>query len=394
MMQTVKLGTICKMQSGGTPRRGTDLYYKGGTIPWAKIGDIENAQNGWIYETEEKITELGLESINNRIFPKGTLFFAMYGSVGKTSLAGTMMSSNQAILGIQPNKNILDVKYLNYWLKSKIKDFENQSRGVALKNLSATIMKNQSIPLPPLETQKKIAAILDKADELRQNDLKILEKYDQLAQSVFLEMFGDPVLNPKDWSIVTLGDISKKITKGESPHWQGFGYLSEGVRFITSENVRLGYLNTLNSKFISEKFHSKLIRSQLKPYDILVNLVGASIGRGAIVTPDILPANINQAVAKIELNPLLVIPRFILCQIITPQIQGSLIGNKVEGARANISLKDVADLQIVNPPIEVQQKFCEIINKIDKQKSIGKESCNQSEDLFQSLLQRAFMGKL
>ena len=189
-------------------------------------------------------------------------------------------------------------------------------------------------------------------------------------------------------------NISELVTKGSSPKWQGFKYIKKGVRFITSENVRLGYLDCSKDKFVPEEFHKKLGRSQLKENDLLVNLVGASIGRGALVTKELLPANINQAVAKIELDLNLVNPKFLLNQVITPQIQGRLIGNKVEGARANISLKNVRELKILYPPIQRQNQFAERIQAIEAQKAQAEASLAQAEDLFQALLQKAFKGEL
>jgi type I restriction enzyme S subunit len=109
--EKVKLSELCNMNSGGTPRRGTLEYY-GGEVPWAKISDIENAIGGEIFTTEEYITHDGLKSIGNKIFPKGTLLLAMYGSVGKTAIAGVDLSTNQAILGIRiKDPTRLNIKY-------------------------------------------------------------------------------------------------------------------------------------------------------------------------------------------------------------------------------------------------------------------------------------------
>jgi type I restriction enzyme S subunit len=257
-----------------------------------------------------------------------------------------------------------------------------------------SVVKSIPIPLPPLATQKKIAAILDAADAYRQKTKALIGKYEQLGQSLFLEMFGDPVVNPKGWDVRKLGDVSKVITKGESPKWQGYAYTDKGIRFITSENVRLGYLDNSKDKFVPLKFHEKLIRSQLKEDDLLINLVGASIGRGALVKSNALPANINQAVSKIELNLELIDPIFLLQQIITPQIQGLLIGNKVEGARANISLKNVRELKIIYPPLLVQKEYIRKFKLVQVQKAKAEESLGKAEALFGVLLQRAFKGEL
>lgn len=388
-MKTVKLGTICEMQSGGTPRRGTTLYYKDGTIPWAKIGDIENSQNGWIFETEEKITELGLKSINNRLFPKGTLLFAMYGSVGKTSFAGTEMSSNQAILGIRPHRNILDVKYLNYWIKSRIKDFESQSRGVALKNLSATIMKDQSIPLPPLQVQRSLIAILDKADELRQNDKKILEKYDQLAHNVFIEMFGDTYLNNNGWEVRTLSEIvinDKIITYGIV---QAGPNIPDGIPYIRTGDIVDGKILTNQLLKTSAQIAKSYERSKCNSGDIIMS-IRATVGTCAILPESLNGANLTQGTARISVNHEIANPVYIYYALKSRGIQKKI---KIETKGATfkeITLGRLRSIQIPIPPLDIQNKFAGLIANIDQQKLLSIQSLQKSEELFQSLLQRAF----
>lgn len=184
------------MKSGGTPSRKNPSFYEG-DIPWAKISDLESSPDGYIYDTEEHISQEGLDAIRNRFFPEGTLFLAMYGSVGKTAISKIPLSTNQAILGINIEENEkLDLQYLQYWFRTIRKRLLNRAVGGTLQNISLGIVKELEIPLPPLPTQKKIAAILDAADAYRQKTKALIAKYDELTQSLFLDMFGDPVTNP------------------------------------------------------------------------------------------------------------------------------------------------------------------------------------------------------
>jgi type I restriction enzyme S subunit len=164
MIKVVKLSTLCKMQSGGTPSRSNLNYYEG-DFPWAKISDLEKSDDGYIYETEEHITQDALKSINNRQFSPGTLLLAMYGSVGKTAITKIHLTTNQAILGINIlDDNILDIKYLKFWFSTIKERLLNRAVGAALPNISLGIVKDLEIPLPPLPQQQKIANILDAAD--------------------------------------------------------------------------------------------------------------------------------------------------------------------------------------------------------------------------------------
>ena len=206
-MRNMALKDLCIMKSGGTPSRKNPSFYEG-EIPWAKISDLEFSPDGYIHDTKEHITQEALASINNRFFDAGTLFLAMYGSVGKTGISKIPMTTNQAILGINiKEKDLLDIDYLKYWFKTIKKRLLNRAVGAALPNISLTIVKELKIPLPPLDQQKKIAAILDSADAYRQKTKALIEKYDALTQSLFLDMFGDPVSNPKGWGILRFDEL-------------------------------------------------------------------------------------------------------------------------------------------------------------------------------------------
>lgn len=155
-----------------------------------------------------------------------------------------------------------------------------------------------------------------------------------------------------------------------------------------------GKIDCSEPKFIPERFHQKLNRSQLRANDILINLVGASVGRTCMVPESILPANINQAVAVISLNDKVCNPFFLLSQLLDQSIQRSLLGQAVESARANISLTNIRDLSVLVPPMEYQTRwkhFCEQQKLIYEKEA---QSAKELNNLFDSLLQRAFRGEL
>jgi type I restriction enzyme S subunit len=177
--------SILKMTSGGTPSRGNHEFY-GGNIPWLKSGELQDNTN--IVDSEEKITEKAVEKSSAKIFPIGTVLFAMYGATaGKIGILGIEASTNQAVAGMIPVAEKLDNKFLYYFLMKKREDIIAQAWGGAQPNLSQTILKRFSIPLPPLAEQQKIVTRLDALSEklrtlreLQQSQLEDMKKLEKV----------------------------------------------------------------------------------------------------------------------------------------------------------------------------------------------------------------------
>ena len=281
------LEDVCSIQSGGTPSRGTDSYWVG-SIPWAKISDLEASGDGYISDTEEHISEEGLEAIRGRIFDDGTLLFAMYGSVGKAAIVRGSVSTNQAILGIKPDASRLDLSYLKFWLRSQQHKFDQDAQGVAQKNLSAGYVRSLEIPLPPLPEQKRIAAILDKADAIRRKRQQAIQLADDFLRAVFLDMFGDPVTNPKGFKIRFLGDFyidGKNGTKC-GPFGSALKkdeYTESGIPIWGMDNITLsGEFIDAPSQWVSEEKYRELESYSLCQGDVIISRAG-TVGKMGVV---------------------------------------------------------------------------------------------------------------
>lgn len=266
--------------------------------------------------------------------------------------------------------------------------------GGSLLRARPAFVAKLEIPLPPVAEQRRLAEILDAAEGLRAKRRRALAALDTLTQSLFLSLFGDPVTNPMDWKKVSLEDIVERVTKGESPKWQGFEYQDEGALFVTSENVRLGSIDLVSPKFIPLEFNQKLNRSELRAGDILINLVGASIGRSCVFPGYHCPANINQAVAVVTINESLIDRGYLANFLLSERGQLMLLNNRVEGARANISLADIRELALPLPPLALQREFSRQVFAVEKLKASHRRSLAELDALFASLQSRAFAGEL
>ena len=391
-MEKVKLKDICSMQSGGTPSRSKSEFYTG-NIPWAKISDLEKSNDGYIYETEEHITDEALKSINNRFFKVGTLLLAMYGSVGKTAISKIDLSTNQAILGINiVDEKKVDIKYLRYWFTTIKEQLLNRAVGAALANISLGIVKELEIPLPNLATQQRIAAILDQADAIIQNNRAIVQKYDALTQSLFLDMFGDPVKNEKGWEKVK-GSLIYQV-KGRVG-WKGYkktDLRESGAYVIGATHIdKFGYINLTNPVYISDEKFLESPEIIIEKNDLIFVQRGNTIGKIGLVRDVLERATINPVV--VILRPK-VSPYFLLYLLLNKSILNKIIEINSGSAQPMITQNSMNEYQFINPPLELQNQFAERIQAIEAQKQQAQLELAKSEELFQSLLQRAFKGEL
>ena len=390
-MEKVKLKDICSMQSGGTPSRSKSEFYTG-NIPWAKISDLEKSNDGYIYETEEHITEEALKSINNRFFKVGTLLLAMYGSVGKTAIAKIDLSTNQAILGINIiDKNNVDIKYLRYWFTTIKEQLLNRAVGAALANISLGIVKELEIPLPSLATQQRIAAILDQADAIIQNNRAIVQKYDALTQSLFLDMFGDPVRNEKGWEKDILKNVCTKITDGthDTPE-----RLNKGIKFITGKHIKPFFVDYENSDYVTKEIHMEIYKRCNPEFeDILYTNIGVNFATAALNVVDYEFSMKNVALLKYKRN---IINGYYLTFLLNNANFKDRLKKAfgIGGAQQFLSLSNIKKIEIHFPPIQLQNQFAERVAMIEAQKQQAQLELAKSEELFASLLQKAFKGEL
>jgi type I restriction enzyme S subunit len=249
------------------------------------------------------------------------------------------------------------------------------------------------IPLPPLLTQKKIADILDAADAHRQKTKQLLAKYDELAQSIFLDMFGDPVTNPKGWEVKKLEEVCEKITDGthHSPESK-----TEGAPYVTAKHVKPFKLNFLSKPtYISWQDHEAIYkRCSPKKGDVLYIKDGATTGIACINTfkEEI---SLLSSLALIQTKRHLLNPDFLCFWLNYENMKAQLLTIWMSGAAIQrFTLKKIKSFEIIIPPIEMQERFSLIINENEKSKSIMNKEIKESEHLFNSLLQKAFKGEL
>ena len=253
-------------------------------------------------------------------------------------------------------------KYLYYALKSA--KIPNTGYNRHFKWL-----KDVELNYPDSVKQEKIVDILDRFSYVIEKRKAELCSLDELIKARFVEMFGDPVINSKNLPVVTLGELSELITKGASPCWQGFSYTDDSSQtlFITSENIREGYIDLSSPKYIEDGFNEKQRRSVIRKGDFLINIVGASIGRAAQFNLDC-KANMNQAAALVRVKDNRIKNKYLLIYLNSDRAKRMYDSMKSDTGRANLSLQEISDLNILLPAVDKQIEFENFVAQVDKSK--------------------------
>ncbi len=393
MLKKVKIGDLGEIYTGNTPSKKINEFYDSQDIMFIKP-DILSFDISNISDSNEYISEKAREKA--RIIPKDSLLVSCIGNIGKLGINNEEASFNQQINAIVHNDRIASSKYLAYLLRYNQKKLEAIANAPVVPIINKSQFSDFEILIhEELDLQNKIVDILDKAQALIDKRREQIEALDELVKSKFIEMFGDSISNPKNIPQVALKELSTLITKGASPNWQGIEYVDDDTQtlFVTSENVREGYIDLSKKKYLMDEFNKKQRRSVLQKGDFLINIVGASIGRAAQFNLEV-KANINQAVALVRLKDGIINDKYLLTYLNSPKALQMYESMQVSVARANLSLQNINDLEILLPPIELQNKFEDFVKQVDKLKLEIEKSLKELEDNFNSLMQRAFKGEL
>ena len=299
---------------------------------------------------------------------------------------------------LAPNTTLFNPKFFYFYLLS----LHIPSRGY---NRHFKLLKEQRILRPPIPEQHNIAHILSKIQSAIEAREKIIQTTTELKKALMQKLFteglkGEPQketeigLAPESWEIKKLGDYATLITKGASPKWQGFNYCENGVMFIRSQNIGWGDVIKTGSTYLPETFNKTQKRSILKADDVLVNLVGASIGRVAVAPREFEGANINQAVALVRVKKESYPPKFIMYFLLTDMGQ-FLIKRQVKAiARGNISLEDVSNFFVPMPTISEQEEIVNTLTMIDEKHKFVIAKKQILINLFSSMLHHLMTGQI
>jgi len=344
----------------------------------------KNIQNGTLKLDDVSFISVGdyekLFSIKSKAIRRpqtGDLLLGIIGTFGNVYLYTDQdyFGISSSIAVIRPDQNDLSSDFLKYYIQSREFQFYQEAYGGGSVQgyINIPTIKCLPLPLPPLQEQKAIASVLSSFDdkiELLRKQNQTLEK---IAQTLFKHWFvdfnfpdenGHPYKDsggkmipselgaiPEGWEVGSIDQISSKVTKGTTPTTLGKQFVLSGVRFLKAESICdvSGSLD-LKPTFIDKETHETMKRSQLKEGDLLISIAG-TIGRMAVVSREIIPANINQALALVRPGTTRISSNFLRLYLCQPQVRNNLFSNTVEAVQANLSLTSIKELAMVIPAI-------------------------------------------
>ena len=284
-MKYTTIGESCSVVSGGTPSRSKNEFWKDGTIPWIKIGNIKSK---YVNAYDELITEQGLNNSSAKLLEKGTILYTIFATLGEVGILDIEACTNQAIAGITINDSRITTDYLYYYLKSKKNYVNNIGRGVAQNNINLTTLKKFEIALINVDKQLNIVNTLGKIERIIVLKKKEIQYLDLLVRARFVELFGDPLTNPLKLKTKIMTEVCEIIDgdRGKNYPVADDFKKEDYCLFLNAKNVTCEGFNFDTCMFISKEKDKQLRKGKLTRGDIVLTTRG-TLGNLAFYTDDV-----------------------------------------------------------------------------------------------------------
>ena len=331
------------------------------------------------------------KDIKGIIVPKDTIVFAKIGEalkLNRRSITSTECLIDNNMLGICPKNQIVRTKYFYYFLKQL--KMQNLAETTTVPSVKKSTLENVIINIPPLQNQLHIENILNTVSNIISNYQKELTQLDLLTQSLFVEMFGDTVINPLGWEEHKLEEYIDFLTSG-SRGWAKYFVNEENELFLTIKNVKNNKIVLDDIQYIKAPKNKEAERTKVKCGDLLISIT-ADLGRTGVIDKDISSrgAYINQHLSLVRLDQNRINPQYISYYLETDAGKRQFCSKNQNGVKAGLNFDAIKSLNIIVPPIELQDDFVKNIYFIDKHKSVVQKSLDETQLLFDSLMQKYF----
>ena len=382
-----RLDEIFDLQMGKTPSRNNADYWTDGQYDWVSIADLGSYQK-YVEDTKERISALAVQESGIKSVPANTVIMSFKLSLGKTAITQEPVYTNEAIMAFIPTEKYAVLPDYFYYLFSAKDWTKGTNRAVMGTTLNKATLGAVSITDPPIDEQRKIAAILDKVSDLIAKRRQQLDKLDEMVKARFVEIFGEPDENPKHWQEDELSH-HLKVIGGYA--FKSDGFTDEGIPVLRIGNINSGHFLPVNMVYWPDDL--ALARYKVFPGDLVMSLTGTvgkdDYGNVCILGADYDEYYLNQRNAKLSIERSL--NKCYFSELLKfPRIKKRLTGISRGIRQANISNKDILTLRVPMPPIELQEQFAAFVEQTEKTKIIISHSLEKLETLKKALMQEYF----
>ena len=390
---TAALRDVCDIVSGSTPLTSEKTFW-GGNILWTTPKDLSDLDGAYLDSPPRTITEEGLKSCAASLLPKNSVLLSSRAPIGLVAINTVPMATNQGFKSLVPDRQKLDSKFLYHWLKSRTSFLQGLGNGATFKEISKAVVERIEIPLPPLNEQRRIAAILDKADALRRKrrDAELL--IGELSDARFVSMFGLCKPSRAKWPTSKVSEVGKvQLGRQRAPKYQTGKFRKPYVRVANVYEDRIDTADILQMDFNENDFRDY----KLEYGDILLNEGQSTelVGRPAMWRSEIEDCCFQNTLVRFQVDRERVAPEFALALFLRYFRAGEFakISSKTSSV-AHLGAGRFALMPFPLPPIKLQREFAEGVIAINKLKDQYRANTLQIDALFSSLQHRAFSGQL
>ena len=370
-----KLGEICEIVSGSTPKTSIPEYWDG-DIKWITPAEISD-ESYIVEDSTRHITELGVQKTGLTPFPKGTVILSSRAPIGKVAIAGCEMYCNQGFKNLICS-DIIDNRYLYWFLKGNTEYLNSLGRGATFKEISKKIVSEIEINVPSIEKQRAAVKILEKVSGIITIRKRELQSFDNLIKARFVEVFKQGY--PED-SLLNLCNIIDY--RGKTPE-----KVESGLPFITAKNIKMHKMSMEPREYISKETYDKvMVRGFPKEGDVVFT-TEAPLGNVCRIPHFDTEFYIGQRIVTLQTEKL--IPAYLEYAVSTEDFKRKYMEKSSGSTVTGIRVRLLEKLTIPVPPIELQKQFADFVNQVDKSKFEVQRSLDEAQKLFDSLMQEYF----
>ena len=373
-MTKCKLGDICEIVSGSTPKTSIAEYWDG-DVKWITPAELSD-DTYIIMDSVRKITELAVEKTGLRSIPKGTVILSSRAPIGKVAIAGCELYCNQGFKNLICS-DVINNKYLYWFLKGNTIFLNSLGRGATFKEISKSIVSEIEINIPSIMQQKKVVENLEKLNRIisiRKQELQLL---DELVRGRFVELFGDPIENPKRYYVATLQELIDKdyITYhldgnhgGDYPRSEEF--VASGVPYISANCIVNGEIDFSKAKFLTSERAGKLRKGIAQDEDVLF-AHNATVGPTVVLHTDEEKVILGTSLTAYRCNKDEIMPNYLKAYMLSDGFVRQYSGEMKQTTRNQVPITAQKKYLFLIPPIKEQNQFADFVHQIDKSKFRG-----------------------